>query len=753
MKEPLRFAKLIEGVSNREWFGLIILLVVFIDLIIFLNIPFLRQIIGFFFLTILPGILILQVLKLNKINSTEKLVLSVGLSISFLMFFGLSINNLSLSLGYETPLSTIPLLVSFNLVFVVLAIVGYKINKDVVLSLPNLNLTASEKTFLIVSILFPALSIFGMHIMNTTDNNIILMFLLFLIPIYVVFVCFFNHKFPKRMYPVVIFLISISLILMLALRSNHLIGSDTHTEYYFFRYTLDNLHWSIFGHATLDACLSISLLPTIYQSILNISPEFLFKILYSLIFSISPLVVYVLSKNYIGNLYAFLASIFYISQPFFLYTASNSRTSMAVLFFALAIMTLFNDRIDPLKKRILFIVFMASCTVSHYSTTYVFFFIMFVTFIGIELFSKEYSFKKVISLTIVVLFFAFIFFWYSQVTETAFNAGVGFIENTFINLNKFFIEESRAGGLQYLLGQKTGEEEIPYKIILFFAWMTLAFIGIGIITLMIKHKEMSFPELNFKKPDFLKEKFEVGYFVIALTCVGLLIAVVALPFVSTGYDLSRLYIVAITILSVFFVIGGISLSKTLFFIKQIFKKSLSKNGLQKLFLGKKSFSKKSHYLRNNGKNGSQVQAYLIILLVLIPYFFCTTGMTYQVFGVPRALTLNSEGSQYDVMYVHDQESYGAKWLKGHTDEKAKIYADFYGDRRLKSQGAIHSPIYAKTLIEDKKAIGGYIYLRYLNVVGGKLLAGGCQRHNLTEYTHLFVGKSKIYNNGGAEVWK
>jgi uncharacterized membrane protein len=55
---------------------------------------------------------------------------------------------------------------------------------------------------LIVPISFPALSIFGMHIMNTTDNNIILMLLLFLIPIYVIFVCVFNHKFPNRIYPV-----------------------------------------------------------------------------------------------------------------------------------------------------------------------------------------------------------------------------------------------------------------------------------------------------------------------------------------------------------------------------------------------------------------------------------------------------------------------------------------------------------------------------------------------------------------------
>ena len=147
-----------------------------------------------------------------------------------------------------------------------------------------------------VPVLFPALSIFGMHIMNTTDNNILLMFLLFLIPTYVAFVCFLNYKFPNRLYPVVIFLISISLLLLLSLRSNHIIGMDAHTEYYFFRTTLNNLHWGAFGHSTLDACLAISLLPTIYQSILNTSTEFLYKVLHSLLYPVSPLVVYIISK-------------------------------------------------------------------------------------------------------------------------------------------------------------------------------------------------------------------------------------------------------------------------------------------------------------------------------------------------------------------------------------------------------------------------------------------------------------------------
>ena len=305
-------SRVINNLTSKAYYLILLSILIATDITILLDIPFLRQIIAFPFLIIFLGLLIIHILKLNKPDFLEKIVLVVGLSISFSMLFGLLVNNLSLAIGYETPLATIPLLISFNLAFIVLGIVGYKIKtfeKSFIKNwLPDLNLSASEKAFLIFPILFPAVSIFGMHVMNTTDNNIILMFLLIMIPAYVALVCFFNQKFPKRLYPVVIFLISMSLLLLIALRLNHIvIGSDTGREFYLFQTTLNNLHWSVLSHSVLDACLGISLLPTIFQSILNTSSEYLFKIFYALICSISPLVIYVLSKRYIGESYAYLA--------------------------------------------------------------------------------------------------------------------------------------------------------------------------------------------------------------------------------------------------------------------------------------------------------------------------------------------------------------------------------------------------------------------------------------------------------------
>ena len=701
-----------DKMNAKNYLLIIITAILLADLTIILDIPFLRQILGFLFLAFLPGLLILQILKLNKIGFLEKFVLSWGLSISFLMFFGLLINNSLLGIGYKSPLSTISLLISFNIAFVVLAIIGYRINKDQIFSLPTLNLSTSEKAFLIAPVMFPALSILGMHVMNTTDNNIILMFLLFLIPIYIVFVCFFNQKFSKRLYPVVIFLISISVLLLYMLRFPHIFGHDVHSEYYFFQITLDNLHWSVVEHSALDACLSISILPTIFQSILNIDArEYFFKSIYISICSFLPLAIYIISKRYIDELYAFLASFFFISQIVFLTTAENPRTNVAVFFVALAVMVFFNDKINPLQRRILFIVFILSVVVSHYSTTYIFFVIILFSWLVIEIFSRRSVFKSSITLTIVLLFFALIFFWYSQVTVTSFNAGIDFVEETLSNLNTFFIEESRSGKFKMLVGKELAYPVLS-KINLAFTWGTFVLIGIGVLTMIARYKEMvALSNVKHKKPDFLKDKFEMEYLVMTLACAGLMVSMVALPYISKGYGIERLYSLMLVILSVCFVIGGIVLSK---------------------------------YFK--------LKPYLIILLILVPYFLFWTGPMYQIFGAHVSVNLNSGGKGYDREYIHDSESCAAKWLMMNGEKNSMIYpTDVYGRQGLISQGKISSNRIDEDALSAHKKLKGYIYLCYNNVVNGKLVVEG-KSCNMSEYPDSFIGKSKVYSSGCSEIY-
>src|SRR4030042_118475 len=72
-----------------------------------IDIPILRQIIGFVFLTFVPGILILRILKIHNVGIIESLVYSVGLSLAFIMFSGALLNFALSLMGISNPISLI----------------------------------------------------------------------------------------------------------------------------------------------------------------------------------------------------------------------------------------------------------------------------------------------------------------------------------------------------------------------------------------------------------------------------------------------------------------------------------------------------------------------------------------------------------------------------------------------------------------------------------------------------------------------
>jgi uncharacterized membrane protein len=165
-----------------------VLALLFVDYVILLNLPVIRQFFSTLYFTIVPGAIILQVLKIKKVDTLKKISLSIGLSVSFLMFYGLFINIIYPNFGVSKPLSTVPLLFSINLVLFLLLLLMYRINKDL-----DESSSLSSKSYdrfkyislTIFPILLPFLSIFGNYLMNTRNNNIILIIMLLLIPIYI----------------------------------------------------------------------------------------------------------------------------------------------------------------------------------------------------------------------------------------------------------------------------------------------------------------------------------------------------------------------------------------------------------------------------------------------------------------------------------------------------------------------------------------------------------------------------------------
>ena len=312
--------KVRESDVNKLIFTLFCLLIA-TDLSIFLNIPILREVLGVAFFSTVPGLLILSIFQLHKIKFLKKIVLTLALSIAFLMFLGLGINFIYLA--NIKPFSLVPLLVSLNLTMIGLMLISLKKNKDLAFhQLFNWEMNFENKSIslAIFPIMLPVLAIIGTFLMNKMEYNIIILIMLFLIPFYMVFLLIFKNKTHPSTYPLAIWLISLSLLLLNGLTSNHIFGIDVHHEYTVFNITFSQAFWDVVNNASnaYYLCTSITILPTIYAVLSNINGEYIFKIIYAFIGSLVPLVAYLTFNKYFKNDKAFLAALLIVFQNFFI---------------------------------------------------------------------------------------------------------------------------------------------------------------------------------------------------------------------------------------------------------------------------------------------------------------------------------------------------------------------------------------------------------------------------------------------------
>src|SRR5659263_206441 len=144
--EPKKFLRMILAIQ------LVMLGSIILDFM-GMEIPILRQVVGFVYLTFVPGIIIIRLLKLHKLGVAETIILSTGLSISFLMFSGFFLNTILSFLNINSPLSFWNVVISMTALVTILAILSCKIdgfNRD---KLPTLKISSSALYLMLLPVL------------------------------------------------------------------------------------------------------------------------------------------------------------------------------------------------------------------------------------------------------------------------------------------------------------------------------------------------------------------------------------------------------------------------------------------------------------------------------------------------------------------------------------------------------------------------------------------------------------------------
>ncbi len=369
------------------------------------------NIVGGIFLFIVPGLLTLFLFKLEYLNIWTKIVFSVLFSVFELMVLGLIGNFLLHAVSINKPLASEWMLFLFLISVTVLFKFSFKHIKGFKFSFKKYIFfdKFQDAVFVLISMFLMVLSIYGAIALNNGGTSTTTMTMLFLMAIYIFFLAKYNKKIGQGAILTSIFFMSLALLFMTSLRGFYVTGHDIQREFFVFQLAKDLGYWnmSIYKDA-YNACLSITILPTIISNMLAFSDFYIYKILYQVLFALVPVIVYLISINWATKIISLLSSIFFISFPtFFQDMPFLIRQEVAFLFFGGMLLVLFNKYIDLKIRRILFVVFGTGVILAHYSTTYVILFVFGLTVAFIPIFrwvidkSKEKGLLKVTSFDVI----------------------------------------------------------------------------------------------------------------------------------------------------------------------------------------------------------------------------------------------------------------------------------------------------------------------------------------------------------------
>jgi len=765
--------------KNKIFSGILIFWLI-TSILILLDIQFLyfRAIFSFIFLITIPGLLIMLMLKIRKIGFWENLVYIIGLSVAFLMFGGLFINWVLPLAGIDKSLSLVPLSISLNILLLIFWIISYILNKEILLVINPPNLDRLNKLFFTIPTIFPILGIFGTNILNNQGLNYLTLIMLGGIAAYVFFIVLFKNKLNENIYHWAILMMSISLLLMCSLRSWHISGFDIHQEYQMFQLTKENFHWSMsnFPKHGYNACLSITILPTIFYSFLNINSEYIFKLVFQIVFSFVPVTVFLFLRRYTKGIVAFLASFFFISQwQFMQQMPALARQEIALLFFTLSLLILFNKNINIIFRKTLFLIFGFSMIVSHYSTTYVALALFVSTyFIGLifrktenkkpflkiyEQLNLEGKGKKLDErkyyLNGIMVFFliVFAFLWYIQFTKIS-DGLVDTTYNIIKNMGKIFTQEMKSerarmalfGGvgvytikdvqdyadntsLDYhtnkpYINYYSSEKYKEYKPKPIYPKYLPIANQIAQKTIYYSH-EIAKKSIKvfiivgvfyLLFTQFKKRKIDMECMLMILGCVFLVGVMLFVPYISVAYNLERLYQQALIILSLPAVLGGVVLFR--FFKKENIKM-------------------------------------ILMTIIFIWYFLPYSGFTSQLFGGEPQMNLNNFGEEHDRFYTHESEVKSLEWLSKYYNQKDEIYLDEYAVLKAYFFPGINKKNIIKDILPSTIGKNAYVYSSYVNTMNKRTFIHYELKVMGYNFPTEFLNQNKnlIYNNGNSEVFK
>jgi uncharacterized membrane protein len=770
------------------------------------HIPALRQIAGFLFLALVPGVLILRIMKVHNISIIESLLYTVGLSIALSMFTGVALNFALPPLGITRPMSTLPLAAALTTFSIILGVIAYIRDKDfsparVPTERPSFRFSLNQ---VLLSVLLPLLAILGASLVNSHQSNAVLLALILLIAT-IIGLAAFNKFLTPQIFPLMVVMIGISLLYQTTLISDYLVGSDIHEEYYLAKLVAETGYWDASIFSVINSCLSIVVLSPVYSLILNTDIVWLLKVVYPLLFALLPLALFRVFRLQMGPRYAFLAALFFVSTPmFFMDMAQLARQQVSELFFVLVILLMVERRLTVTQRTALVIVFSIGVITSHYGlgTGYVIGYLTTGSLVIVTIKSRfgralwqwlvgksnslptdltsTGAFTKKALIIIVATGLLFMFCYYSGVASSAALTGPtvassisqsvassisqsvasSISQSVASNISQSTAQHVTTGSFTYLNPQ-TKEPLTQTALGLDFAiasptgkvWRVLQYmvelcLVVGLVRFVFRPRALSFD-------------FKAEYISLTLVSVLILLGIFILPTQGWGMGVTRIFQITLLLTTPLFFLGGDLIVSGITRAATLFRRTLV-TGLRPT---------------------SPAPLRFVVLAIMVPYFIFNSGAVFEIFrsqtsyfiDTPYSVALSSHRIDLSTVFVR-QDIAAAKWLSMEGKKDLPTYVDHHSNKlfinkvdfpqqvtelqSLVTEAFLPGSDAVRDMLRDAKTTDPiyYIYLRTWNTQTGTLTFGSgyATRQSIAFadfpwFAEGIKAGDRIYNNGSAQV--
>ncbi len=697
-----------------------------------------------------PGALLMNIAGVRPTSGLLRLGYAAASSVVLLMLVGLLASVALPHVGIRQPLSRWPMVTAFDLL--ALALLLPASGKSDPLQRAFGHWQTGQLRSLGFFALPPLGAAMGSQLLNNGQTSLVAIATALGCCALLVGTMLRSARLPAWWFPATLFSVAVAATWAYAMRSNHLFGFDIQQEFQAFTSTMRPGIWHVPADGNpYQAMLSITALPTVLARVSGVSGIYLFKIIYPVLFSFVPVVVYEVTARWVPRAAAFASAALLIALPQFAgQLPAITRQEIALLLFAVVIAVAFDANISLRTRKCAVLLGAFGLGAAHYSTAYATVGALVIANVlyGAMRLRRNAAHEGVFTLGIVVMFAVIVLGWNVVITNSSQNLSL--FLHTASERGADILPNAKDGSLtdRWLTGntvEPIGGHEFYGRARGYYVDQN------KFISFYPTVRQAQFPAVDSKAPEF--SRWIPGYEAVASVAR---IATSQLMLVFTGVGilwftwrrrrndapiLLEFATLALSFLSflVFMRVSGVAAEAYNQERAQLHAAVLLSLGLASTI---------GWALRKRHRATAIATSLAIAVL-----FLASSGISGLVGGGDISPTLANRGESYERFFVTTEEGAAAQWLDQHRAHDAVIFTDRYGKLRLWGSSNITEVF--DSLVPGTIDRNAYVFASRANVVDGRARGQINQYSSSYKFPLAFLQATKatLYSNSQAQIFR